>query len=279
MKIKIIILIIIINVFTSCKTANIYTASDLQYNEDVTKLVDGSIAKYGNIEKWKELKSATAILSDNWPTFIWRFLANPWKGKTTKLKMDWQILSDNVRIEVISGKRKGDIHGIQQWKTYKVDNGVVKFKNNKDILFHLPTMQYFFEFPFRIKEGTILKYGGKKEIDAILYETVLMSWNTFEPQRKLDQYKIFINPKTRLIDYIEFTVRDQAKYAHATVHFQDFKAIGNFTLPHTIIAYFQNRPPGKKQGHQMIIEKYALGENYSEDYFIPDKKMNDKKNR
>ncbi|MEX0359584.1 MAG: hypothetical protein AB3N10_01220, partial [Allomuricauda sp.] len=131
-------------------------------------------------------------------------------------------------------------------------------------------MEYLLEFPFRINEATMLKYGGTAQVNGIDYDIVLMSWTTFEPQKEYDQYIIYINPKTHFIDYLEFTVREQGKFTFATVSFQDFKRVQAFIFPHKVTAYFQNRVPGKTIGHQMTVDTLFLNKQFPASYFIPD---------
>lgn len=256
---------------SSCKLSNIYTDTREGENSvDVNTIILKTTNAYGGQQHWENVQTVGAVLNDDWPTFHWRLLANPWKGKTTKLSFDWLPNSNNARIKILTGKDKGKEYGIQNWATYKVKDSSVVFKESKSIRFHLPTMEYFFEFPFRIEEATKLKYGGIKDINRISYKTILMSWNTFEPQKKVDQYLIYINPETSLIDYLEFTVRDQGKFTYATVHFEDFKKVEMFTFPHKITAYFQNRIPGKTIGHQMTIDTLIINKEFPVDYFVSD---------
>ena len=272
MKIKKTTPIILIVFLFSCKLSNIYTESqnNNNNNKDVNTLIQRITNTYGGLQNWKDVKTVSVILTDNWPSFHWRLLANPWREETTSFKFDWKPNSNNSRIEILTGKNKSKKYGIQNWSTYSVKDSVIVLKKHKKIKFHLPTMEYFFEFPFRIQEANKLKYGGSKEVNGILYKTILMSWNTFEPQKKVDQYLIYINPKTFLIDYLEFTVRDQGKFTYATVHFEDFKKVKAFTFPHKITAYFQNKVPGKTIGHQITVDTLLLNKQFPNNYFIPD---------
>ena len=270
MKINKCISIILIILFSSCSISNIY--SDLSKNtnsKSANIIIEKTVDTYGGLQNWKKVKNASATITDNWPTLHWRLFANPWKNQTTQLNFDWQPNSNNARIEILTGKNKGKKYGMQNWETYYIEDSTLVFKKNKELKFHLPTIEYFFEFPFRIQESNKLHYGGNKEINGKWYEAILMSWDTFEPQKKVDQYLIYVNPETHLIDYLEFTVRDQAKFTYATVHFEDFKKIGIFIFPHKITAYFQNKVPGKTIGHQMKIDTFLLDNPHPNNYFIP----------
>ena len=89
------------------------------------------------------------------------------------------------------------------WATYKIKpSGDVEFKEDKTLKTLLPTIQYWFEFPFRIIESDIVTYAGEASLNGTDYDLVFTSWGKAEPQKKIDQYLIYINKETHLIDYI-----------------------------------------------------------------------------
>lgn len=257
--------------FGGCKLADIY--SDVPSTEDDQKIAD-LIAKveetYGGWENWSALTSVRVKGSDEWPTWHWRLLVNPWKDRKVDFQLDWQPLRDNVRIELLSGKQSGEIYGVQQWVTYEMVDTSVVFKKNRAIEFHLPTQVYFYEFPFRIRDAGVYAYGGSTKIEGRNYDRLMMSWNTLDPQRELDQYLLYINRETHRIDYLQFTVRDQGKFPTATAHYTDFRKVGNFTLPFKVTIYFQNEPPGKSIGHILTVESYDFNLDVPANYFLPD---------
>ncbi len=262
----------------SCKLADIY--GDMPSTKDDQKIED-LIAKveeaYGGWENWNALTSVRVNGSDEWPTWHWRLLVNPWKERKVDFQLDWQPLQDNVRIELLSGKQSGDIYGVQQWVTYEMVDGSPVFKKNRAIEFHLPTQVYFYEFPFRIREASTYAYGGTTKIEGKNYDRMMMSWNTLDPQRELDQYLLFINQETSRVEYLQFTVRDQGKFPTATAHYTDFRKVGDFTLPHKVTLFFQNEPPGKSIGHILTVESYDFNLNVPENYFLPDASLSEAK--
>ncbi len=262
----------------SCKLADIY--SDVPSSKDdqkIEELITSIEETYGGWENWNALTSVRVKGSDEWPTWHWRLLVNPWKERKVDFQLDWQPLKDNVRIELLSGKQSGEIHGVQQWVTYEIADDSAIFKKNRAIEFHLPTQVYFYEFPFRIREANAFAYGGTTEIEGKIYDRMMMSWNTLDPQRELDQYLLFINQETSQVEYLQFTVRDQGKFPTATAHYTDFRKVGDFTLPHTVTLFFQNEPPGKSIGHILSVESYEFNLGVPESYFLPDATLSEAK--
>jgi hypothetical protein len=237
--------------------------------EDAQSILSKIHQAHGQPSHWRAQMSATAYFSDTWPNWLFRVGNNPWKETSTNLKLDWQTSRDNSRILVLSGKQKGRVFGIQNWETYEIKDEKVRFRKNRSMYFFLPTFEYFFEFPFRINEATASKYGGKKTIDSIDYHCLFLSWNSLEPQKEIDQYIVYVHPKSFLIDYIDFTVRDKSQLIYATVHYEDHRKIDGFILPHRATAYFQSQAPGKSVLHEMVIDSFKVRSGLPSEYFIP----------
>ena len=99
----------------------------------------------------------------------------------------------------------------------------VVFEKHKDAYFWTPTYQYFIEFPMRIQEANAVSYAGQKEINEKLCEGILASWNTTKPQKKTDQYLIWIDPATNRIEKLEYTIREVMSFVTGAALFKDYK--------------------------------------------------------
>ena len=258
---------------TQCKLLDLRSSTAVAKNSSLgQRFLSKSIEQYGGLERWQQLRHSTLVIEDNWPTFIWRAAGYPWKEKSVDIEFNIAHGSDNSRLKVLSGKEKGKEFGIQQWCTYQINREGAIFKNNKQAKFHLPTMQYFFEFPFRIGEANVLHYVEDKTVEGKSYHVLLASWGTDEPQKEVDQYLVYINKETWLIDFLEFTVRDMGKFVFGTVKMEDLIEDKGLKFPKRITAYFQNRVPGKKIGHQMEVKSFVAGKKaISESFFVIDK--------
>ena len=265
-------------VLGSCRLADIYRdVPSTEDNQKIEELISKVEEAYGGWENWNALTSVRVKGSDEWPTWHWRLLVNPWKERKVNFQIDWQPLKDNVRIELLSGKQSGATYGVQQWVTYEMVDDRAVFTKNRSIEFHLPTQVYFYEFPFRIREANVYAYGGTTEIDGKHYDRMKMSWNTLDPQQELDQYLLYINQETSQVEYLQFTVRDQGKFPTATAHYSDFKKVGDFTLPYKVTVYFQNEPPGESIGHILTVTSYDFNLDVPESYFLPDATLSEAK--
>lgn len=139
------------------------------------------------------------------------------------------------KLEFISGENEEWSWGIQSGKSYVYRDGSgFKFREDKDIMFWIPTYQYFIEFPLRIQNATSFAYAGESEIDGKLCEGIIASWNTTKPQREIDQYLIWLNKRSKRIVKIEFTIRKIYNFLSGAAYFRDYKNYGGILLPSLI---------------------------------------------
>ena len=134
-----------------------------------------------------------------------------------------------------SGEKNGKTWGIQSWNTYEFnESGIAEFQKNKDTYFWLPTYQYFIEFPLRIQEATAVNYAGEKTIDGKVCEGVLASWETTKPQKKIDQYLIWIDRDTKRIYKLEYTIREVMSFIKGAVYYNDYVEYNGILLPSSL---------------------------------------------
>ncbi len=222
--------------FTSC--VSVFKLADLRdesytYPNDVEKAKD-LIYKMGeahNIKKWEEISTYSVIFEDEFYGFVGK-QAHPFKEDKMKFALSFIPGTFDGQLEIISGKEKGKKWGMHSWQTYRVDeNGSFIEKKNKDMIFWIPTYQYFIEFPRRIQEATFVDYVGTLVNNGIEAEGVLASWNTDVPQKNLDQYLIWMHPETHRIIKIEYTVRDAYGFVSGGAYFNDYKDYNGIILP------------------------------------------------
>lgn len=183
------------------------------------------------ITNWDSIQTYNVIFEDEFYGFTGK-QAHPFKEQEMKFSLNYIPKTFNGQLEILSGKEKGTIWGMQSWETYhKDDNGKMSTKKNKDMKFWIPTYQYFIEFPSRIQEATSVDYVGEKMIDGIASVGIIASWNTTEPQKDIDQYLIWLDAKSKRIVRIEYTVRDAFRFISGEATFKDYKEYDGILLP------------------------------------------------
>ena len=220
---------------------NVLKLSDLQLegyeyplNPDKGRQLLSEMGVAHQIHVWDSVDTYNATFEDEFYGFLGK-QSHPFPEQQMTFSLDYIPGTFNGQLEIISGTEKGNLWGIQNWKTYrKGKNGQTLIEENKDMKFWIPTYQYFIEFPRRIQEATSVDYIGSKTINGIECEGIIASWHTVTPQKDIDQYLIWIDAATQMIVKVEYTVRDAYRFVTGAAYFQDYKDYGGIILPSTL---------------------------------------------
>ncbi len=245
---------------TGC--VNIFKVADLRESkenpfsdQDKAKRLMEEMGEAHRIEKWDSMLTYNIVFGDEFYGFIGK-QAHPFKEQKMTFSMNYIPKSFDGQMEIISGKEKGTVWGMDAWETYfKNDEGKFEWKRNKDMTFWIPTYQYFIEFPSRIQEATTVDYLGEKVVNGIKTEGIIASWNTTEPQKDIDQYIIWIDSETKRIAKIEYTVRDTYRFVTGAASFTKYKEMGGLPFP-TEMPVESNLTKDKLL-HTMTIEEFT----------------------
>ena len=206
------------------------TENPFSDQEKAKRLMEEMGTAHG-IEKWDSISTYNIVFGDEFYGFIGK-QAHPFKEQKMTFSMNYIPKTFDGQMEIISGKEKGKIWGIQNWQTYyKNDDGKFELKRNKDMTFWIPTYQYFIEFPSRIQEATSMDYIGEKVVNGRKTEGVIASWKTTEPQKDVDQYIIWIDSETKRIVKIEYTVRDMYRFVAGAASFNNYTEYEGILFP------------------------------------------------
>jgi hypothetical protein len=209
-----------------------------------TNLVKKEVNRYKGVQLLRKMGEAHQISTwDSVATYSVYFqehfygkigqMANPFPDEITKMELDYIPGTFNGRITFLSGEWQSQVWGVSEGATYEkvtlLDS--TEFVKNKDAAFWVPTYQYFIEFPARIQEATAVGYAGQKEVNQQICEGIMVSWGTLEPQRKVDQYLIWVNQTTHQIVKIEYTIRELNSLLKGAVYFKDYATINGLLIP------------------------------------------------
>lgn len=223
-------------VITGC--VNIFKLADLRPDENMAssnqakaeQLLEEMGVAHG-ISNWDNIQTYNVIFKDEFYGFIGK-QAHPFKEQEMTFSLNYIPKTFNGQLEILTGKEKGTLWGMQWWETYRKDkDGDMSIKKNKDMKFWIPTYQYFIEFPSRIQEATSIDYVGEKTIDGVKTEGIIASWNSTEPQKDVDQYIIWLDAETKRIVKLEYTVRDAYRFVSGAVSFEAYKEFDGIWLP------------------------------------------------
>jgi len=228
-------LIIIIGLFFSCKLTDL-RPKGYTYPSDIEKAKQllQAMGKAHQIDKWNDIETYNVIFEDEFYGFLGK-RSHGFQEQKITFSLNYIPKTFDGQLKFLSGKEKNNIWGIQSWKTYHLnEEGSPIVKESKNMKFYIPTYQYFIEFPIRIQEATSIDYIGTKIIDGVKSEGVIASWNTVAPQKKLDQYVVWMNAESKRIVKIAYTVRDKYRFVSGVAYFKDYKDYDGIILPSTM---------------------------------------------
>lgn len=207
--------------------------------------------------------------SDTWKGLLGR-MGQIWPELKSELDFKYQIGSFDGQVKFLDGEKKGNIAGLQNWNFYEIIDSDTTFKDkdhkkSRRKVFGLAAFQYFTEMIDRIKDAPIISYAGEDEHRGQKYDLVFCTWESAEPHMEHDQYLAWINKKTGLMDFTQYTLRDTYlkppgyKMIGGGVEFADFKEIDGIMIPHEQLVYaIKLRENPKKNLHRLIISDFEF---------------------
>lgn len=192
-------------------------------------------AGYQNFTTWDSYSSKITIKA----TSFFGKIGHPFKDNPVQLKLKASRGKVGGELLITNGKQKGEIWGhindtTYKKKTIKENKKIKKFKKER---FQIATLQYLIEFPFRILEADKITYVKDSILNGKNYDIFFASWNTFKPQKDIDQYRLWVNKKTKQVEIVDFTVRDKFQFVWSRMFFSDFKMFEGITIPTSMSSY------------------------------------------
>lgn len=187
-----------------------------------------------------------------------RALAMPWTESGLLMRSTMLRGSDASRLEFLEGADAGIAWGIQNWVTYRVAGGEMTFEDDDDIRFWLPTFQYFFEAPFRLREGGVVADAGPETVAGVTYNRVFVSWGRAAPRPEVDQYLAWIDPETGRLEYLQYTVRDMMPGIIGCMQYRDYRQVEDLWIAMTMAVV--EGPGGPDALHRFELEDVRFEE-------------------
>ena len=188
-----------------------------------------------------------------------------WPDATQKVKMQAILNTFTSRAELLNDGQKGKIWGIQAWAEYKQENAEAApaFAPDDHIRFYLPTLQYFIELPFRALTAEHVAYMGERDYRGNTYDLVFVTWGTPEPHMAADQYVLWINRSTGLIDIVHYTVRDAFRFVTGSMYYGDYRDIQGVQVPFKQTVTMGGPddaefPLDEHYMHQIILQRFSF---------------------
>ncbi|MEO0734920.1 MAG: hypothetical protein AAFZ52_18935, partial [Bacteroidota bacterium] len=161
-------------------------------------------------------------------------------------------------VTFLEGRKTGKTYGLQSWQGYLTGkDGTTKTKNSARYDWGLPTYHYVIEGPMRLRGADIVRYAGETEFEGQAYDLVYATWGEDAPHKEHDQWLVYINRNTKMVDLTELTINDfflpmPKGMKGATVRYDRAAADNGSYLP--TVAYIQLGKPKAKKKHVYKFE-------------------------
>ena len=177
--------------------------------------------------------------------------------------MRYTIGDFDGQVELLEGKNKGFIGGIQSFDYYEINEGKydTDVKYDKRLKFGLAAYHYFFEMAARLRDATLIQYVGEETFKGEKMHKIFASWGT-ERTRDYDQYVLFIDEKSGLDEGVTHTIRDSylpgAQPLHSSTRFDDYREIGGVMIPFsTTVQLFDLKDDINKYLHKFTLDSFS----------------------
>lgn len=260
--------------FCSCKIADISIPNNLplQHSEQLALQKLDAVIEAQGFAQLEVAQTYQCIVTDHWPGLIGG-LVKLWPDKTARLAFKFSYGTFDGQATFQGGKRAGDIIGLQAWHYYEKLQEETKFqllpqeKKAKKLAFGLAALHYFIELPYRLRNAEVHRDYGTEVIRGINYDRVFASWKAETPQADYDQYILYINPSTQLVDYCLFTLRDNkspfTRNKYGSIAYLDYENVNGFMVPTRMPVMIDNKilraKSFDKYFHQFTVEAFELG--------------------
>jgi hypothetical protein len=199
-----------------------------------------------------------------------------WPEKNTQMKFKYAVNTFDAQVKFMSGEQKGNSVGVQSWQLYEGEGENANFdiKENKRYSFGMAAFQYFTEVVNRMENASIVRYGGEKEFNGKQYDLVYVTCNDEKPSKDVDQYLLYIDKITHMLDYASFTLRDNylkipgSSMLYGSIGFSDYRNIDGYLVPF-VQTLFTIKPKknNNKYLHQLKLTSFDFDDfNRSELY-------------
>ena len=185
-----------------------------------------------NIALWKKSNSIKFEITHKFSNKRARFLINP--SKQNPIKYDYVSIPQRENSSYFKSRmpRSKFFLAMDNKGIFK-DDGKHRKYNRFSTRFFYKGISHLIEFPFKMSSADVLEYLGKKEWNGNTYDLVFATWNSLDPSLHINQYIMWINQQTGLIDRFDTTGRDISPFDKAQVIFK-YANYGKAIFPTTI---------------------------------------------
>lgn len=193
------------------------------------------VAKRHGLRAWQAYETMQATAVDRWAD------AAPswWPLQEQRVRLEYVLGTFTSRAVLLDGERAGEVWGVHAWQPYHragAEQAVELCDTQEKMtarMFYLPALHYFNELPFRLLKAEYVAYAGDRVYQGTDYHLVFATWGSVGPNDQHDQYLLWIDRETLLVEMCLYTVRDAGAIFTGTIHFDDYRDSQGVMFPYT----------------------------------------------
>ena len=215
-------------------------------------------AAYGGMDNWLAHKTGSYGQIADW--YDDKLGIAGWDELPQQFEMTSILGTDDSEFTLLNGPNKGQTWGVKDWNTYQNKNGQKELIPNEKYHHKLIYKNYWFQFPFRISEAPIIAYAGESTVKGETYDLLFATWGSESPNGKYDQYLLYLDKETRLVEWLHFTLREKVNFVSITAQFADFKTINGIVSPFSQYITLGNPEDGGRGMHENKYQWIQFGD-------------------
>ncbi len=242
------------------------------------KAILESAWKKQGLDKLAQHKVYSFTGNDTWKGAMGK-MGKIWPNSIASLNFRYQIGTFDGQVQFLDGDRKDETVGLQNWNYYVIGKDTTFQDQNKRHVFGIAAFQYFSEMLDRLRNAPIISYAGESEFRGQTYDLVFCTWHQEKAHQEADQYIAWINKKTGMMEFTQYTIRENYlkmpgyKAFYGGVEFSNFKSVDGIMIPHEHTIYVLDLKKNKtKFLHQLKIKEFNF-DNFDAEELILDKSI------
>lgn len=176
------------------------------------RLVSGMMDAHGGLDRWRSFNFIHARAQDEWFSKLFFALAAPYTENPEQVVLSaYTQKFPSARIEFPGGKNAGHTWVVEeQTIRMKEPNFPPQSKSEADDRFFATFVHNFLlwpNVPFLLATADKAVHIGEAQWEGRSYDKVLIAWGDYAPQANSDQWILWINQESHLLERVWFTIR------------------------------------------------------------------------
>lgn len=211
---------------------------------------------HGGLERWEQFETVQTTFRDEWTNWLF-FQVTPYAENNQLASLEARLHHFPAsRTAFLEGKGKGEVWTAQGDQVIRERHGERTQTAAWDDAFFAVFVQnpeFMIGTPLRLASADQHAYVGPMQWHGDTYEVVMVSWDTFEPQERVDQWLLYLDPATDRLVAAEFTVRMSGRTQTGFYHFHDERRTDGLMLAHAMDAYLD-------KDDETPVHRYRFGD-------------------